>query len=104
MVRAVRWTEASAMDLVEAAEFISRDSPSYARNLVRDARAAAGSLRDLAERGHVVPESGDPTIREILVDRYRLLYRVEESNVFVLAFVHGARDLRALWSRRDPSR
>lgn len=87
-------------DLAEAAEFISRDSPFYASALVREARAAARSLRDFAERGRLVPEYGDRTIRELLVNSYRLIYRHTTDKVFILAFVHGARDLGTLLSRR----
>jgi toxin ParE1/3/4 len=47
-----------------------------------------------AERGRVVPELNDPAVRELLVGRYRLMYRVTASSVQVVAFVHGARDLR----------
>jgi len=44
----------------------------------------------------VVPEIGDPTIRELIIFRYkyRLLYRVVEHEVHILAFIHGARDLQ----------
>jgi hypothetical protein len=52
-------------------------------------------LATLSERGRVVPETNDPAIREVFVFRYRLMYRVEEMRVIVVAFVHGARDFGA---------
>lgn len=55
MARTVRWTAAAVEDLLEAAEFIARDSPFYAAALVREARAAALSLKRFADRGRVVP-------------------------------------------------
>lgn len=100
MARTVRWTESAAKDLDEAAHFIGRDSRFYAKALVREARAAARSLRTLADRGRVVPEFDAPDIRELFIRSYRLIYRVTASRVFILAFVHGARDLTALWRRR----
>ena len=93
MARALRWTEAAVDDLNEAAEFIARDSPFYARALARDVRDAARSLRRFAERGRVVPESDDPSIRELFVKHYRLIYQITPDHVVILAFVHGARDL-----------
>ena len=60
MARTVRWAEAATQDLAEAAEFSARDSRFYAMALVREARAAARSLRTLAERGRVVPEAHSP--------------------------------------------
>lgn len=40
----------------------------------------------------MVPELDDPAIREVFVFQYRLMYRVEETRVVVVAFLHGARD------------
>ena len=100
MARTVRWSEAAASDLEEAADFIARDSRYYAAALVRDARAAARSLRTLAERGRIVPEARSGNVREIPVKSYRLIYRVAPGEVTVLAFVYGARDLPTLWQNR----
>ena len=104
MARTVRWTETATQDLAEAAAFIGRDSRFYAAALVRETRAAAQSLRTFAERGRVVPEIDAPDIRELFIRSYRLLYQVTADRVFILAFVHGARDLTALWERRGGPR
>ncbi|HEX4494915.1 MAG TPA: type II toxin-antitoxin system RelE/ParE family toxin [Thermoanaerobaculia bacterium] len=101
MARTVRWTETATHDVEEAADFIARDSRYYAAALVRDARAVARSLRTLAERGRVVPEARSSNVREIPVKSYRLIYEVSPDRVSVLAFVHGSRDLPALWQRRE---
>lgn len=97
MARALKWTEAATRDLEEAAEFIARDSPFYAAALVREARTAARSLKPFAERGRVVPETRSPEIREVFVKSYRLIYRIAPDEIAIIAFVHGARDLRRLW-------
>ena len=92
----VRWTT-SAWDNVERqAAYIARDSPRYAAALLREARLAARSLRQFPNRGRIVPEEGNPAVRELFVfHSYRLLYEVFASDheIQVLAFVHGARDL-----------
>ena len=49
----------------------------------------------------MVPESDDPTIREVFVFRYRLMYKIHDDRVLIVAFVHGARDFAAL---RDTQR
>lgn len=97
--RTVRWTEAAWSDLEEVSDYIAKDSRYYAAGFVREVRDAARSLAYLAERGRVVPELGDPTIRELLVRRYRLIYRMTERTVYIIGFIHGARDLLALWER-----
>jgi len=100
VAQTVAWTEVATEDLNEVAEFIARDSVFYASAVVREARAAARSLRRFAERGRVVPEGGRPDIREIFVRDFRLIYHIVGRRVFVVAFIHGARDLAALWQRR----
>jgi plasmid stabilization system protein ParE len=80
--------------LYGAASYIARDSPGSALRVLDDAFAAARSLGRLALRGRIVPERRDPSIREIFVHRYRLMYRVKPESVEIIAFVHATRDLR----------
>ena len=100
MARTIRWTESAINDLEEVAEFIARDSRFYATTVVKEARKAARSLRVSAERGRVVPESNSSNIRELFLWKYRLIYKVTSHHVYILAFIHGARDLESLWKRR----
>ena len=39
--------------------------------------------------GRIVPELGDPSIRERFVYSFRLIYRIERRRVLILAIVHG---------------
>jgi hypothetical protein len=43
----------------------------------------------------MVPELNDPAVRELLVGRYRLMYKVTATSVQVIALVHGARDFHS---------
>lgn len=79
--------------LDEAVAYIARDSPPAAERLLIQALEVASSLDTSSERGRVVPELDEPTVRELFVQRYRLLYQVTPDEVQILAFVHGARDL-----------
>jgi hypothetical protein len=47
-----------------------------AEHLLIDALEAASSLDAFSERGQVVPELNQPSVRELFVQRYRLLYEV----------------------------
>jgi plasmid stabilization system protein ParE len=95
--REVIWTQRARDALDEAAAFVAEDSPEAAVNLVERALDAAESLSTLSERGRIVPELDDPTVREIFVYRYRLVYEVAPSQVTVLGFLHGARDFNRWW-------
>jgi plasmid stabilization system protein ParE len=101
MARQVVWTETAWSDLQRNADHIARDSPAYAAAFVRRVRDAARSLVELSQRGRIVPELGDPLVRELLLGSYRLIYEAREKRVYVLGLVHGARDLAALWSREQ---
>ena len=99
MAKTVTWTEAAWADLEGVAEYIAKDSRYYAATFVREVREAARSLKRFPERGAIVNELGDPAIRELYVRHYRLIYHVTQKKVSILGFVHGARDLTALWRK-----
>ncbi|MBM4044990.1 MAG: type II toxin-antitoxin system RelE/ParE family toxin [Planctomycetes bacterium] len=99
MAQEVKWTETAWGDLESVSDYIAQDSPYYAAAFVREVRDAARSLAHLAGRGRVVPEFGEPCVREIFVRKYRLIYHVGEQTVHIIGFIHGARDLLALWER-----
>jgi toxin ParE1/3/4 len=93
MARKVVWTEPAWEDLEAAANYIARDSKNYAATFVQGVKDAAASLAELAERGQVVPEFRDATIRELLVRPYRLIYKLLDDQIIILALVHGAQRL-----------
>ncbi|MCK4417672.1 MAG: type II toxin-antitoxin system RelE/ParE family toxin [Candidatus Latescibacteria bacterium] len=104
MAREVKWSEVAWSDLEEAADYIAKDSPHYAAAFVREARDAAHSLAYLAERGRIVPEFNNSNIRELFVGSYRVVYQVTEGVVYIIGFIHGARNLWALWEREGRPR
>ena len=96
--RRVVWSASAEAALDEILGHIAKTSTDgMARVLVR-ALDTAQSLDRFAERGRVVEEIGDPTLRELLVYDYRMLYRVHAERVVIEAFLHGARDF-ATWRR-----
>ena len=94
-VREVIWAE-SARDALDAViGCIAQDSQQAAGQVLDGALRAGASLATFAERGRVVPELNDPSIREVFVYKYRLQYEVGEARVLVVAFLHGARNFAA---------
>jgi len=87
----VAWTESAWQELEEAAEYIARDSPHFASALMHEAQLAAQSLKKSPQRGRVVPELRDASVREIFAKQYRLIYELGPNRVVVLSFLHGAR-------------
>ena len=91
--RRVVWTEQARQMPDDAVSYVARDSRPAAERLLIQALEAASSLNVHSERGRVVPEFDRSNVRQLLVQRYRLLYEVRPAEVYVLAFVHGARDM-----------
>jgi toxin ParE1/3/4 len=79
--------------LDDAVSYIAQASRPAAEGLLIQALEAASSLDVHSERGCLVLELDRPNVRQLLVQRYRLVYEVTPAEVQVLAFVHGARDL-----------
>ena len=79
------WTEPAVNDLRGIHEYIGQDSRFYAEQFVE--RLILASL------GRMVPEAGTESIRELLFQAYRIIYRLEQERVYILAGIHGSRDL-----------
>ncbi|MDH4316448.1 MAG: type II toxin-antitoxin system RelE/ParE family toxin [Gammaproteobacteria bacterium] len=75
---------------------MSRDSPAYTRAVVSKIRDTARKLKDFPNAGRIVPELDDEAIRERFVYSYRLIYRIQNNNVLIVAVVHGRRLLEPL--------
>lgn len=98
--RRIVWGESAQAALDEALTYISQTSIDGAVRVLTRALEVADSLSTLADRGRVVPEIGESTLRELFVYEYRLLYRVQEDRVVIRAFLHGARDF-SRWRREQ---
>jgi len=86
-------TPQSVSDLEGIVTFIAKDNPERARNFGYELIDRALSVASFPERGRVVPEIGDPAVREIIHGVYRIIYEIFPATgvVFVLRFWHGAR-------------
>lgn len=92
----VSWSPTALDDVDAIAEYINRDSPAYTRAVVNKLLDTARNLKTFANAGRIVPELGDEAIRERFVYSYRLIYRVQDSDVLIVAVVHGRRLLEPL--------
>lgn len=94
MVRKVRWSRSAQIDLREIFEYISESAPINAYRLSEKIRTAAETLETMPERGRVIPEFEERSLREIFVSKYRIMYKVLEKEIIIAAVVHMSRDLR----------
>lgn len=93
----VAWTQEAAQDLLGIVAYIAADSPENARRLLKKLRKRANTLESAPKRGRIVPELsrfGIRTFRELVIKPYRIVYRIAEDTVYVLAVLDSRRDLQ----------
>lgn len=89
----VIWTEPALIDLHEIIGYIARDSQVYAERFGLKVVQAPRRLRKFPCSGRIVPEFNDDTIRELIYGSYRIIYKIYESDCYVVAVIHGSRDI-----------
>jgi toxin ParE1/3/4 len=90
----LRWTQTARDDLRAIRAYISRDNPEAADRLVARIRQRARDGAAFPLSGPRIPDSSDEQVREFLVGRYRIIYRVG-STLDVLTVIEGHRLLRS---------
>ena len=90
----VHWTENAIQDLLGIKAFIAQDSSSRAEDWVVELYAAGENLSRLSSRGRIVPEFNQADLRELLIENYRLVYRVTSTSVEIITVFEGHRQLK----------
>jgi|SRR6266542_1209722 len=91
----IKWTNEALEQLIEIEEFISKDSPERAAVFVDQLIGhAEDSLPDNPRMGRSVPEIANPDIRELIFRKYRIVYRLTESDIEILSLFESHRLLR----------
>jgi plasmid stabilization system protein ParE len=83
-----------------AVEYIRKDSPESAKAFLRQVFEAVRSLSTFSERGRVIPDLNDPSVRQVLVGRYRVLYEVHPEAVWIIRVLHTSQDVLLALGRR----
>ncbi len=95
-MRKLIWTEPSLSDLQAIFDYISKDSEYYASIFVSEIIESAEKLIDFPKMGRIVPEYQQNDIREILIQRYRVIHQLEQNQILILTVIHGRRELTKL--------
>jgi toxin ParE1/3/4 len=86
-------SEDALSDLERIVSYIALHNPVAAERMGNQLLDAALSLRNLPERGRVVPEFRQPELREIILRAYRIIYRMNpaDKSLEIVRFWHAAR-------------
>ena len=78
----------------EIEEFIGTDSPKRAETFINYLIERGESISQNPQIGRTVPEIPNPDIREIVVKKYRIVYRIKKEKIEILTVFEGHRLLR----------
>ncbi len=91
----VIWTQPAKVDLKHIHDFIAEDSKHYAKKVAQEIKDKADTLNQPPDIGKMVPEIGNPDIKELGIYSYRIMYETTANDTYVLAVVHKRRDFKA---------
>lgn len=97
------WDEEAERDLDAIVDFIALEHPLNASRVLERLLKRAASLESQPLRGRRVPELlalGEDRYRELIEAPWRILYRVNAAQVFVIAVVDSRRDLQSWLAQR----
>ncbi len=83
------WSPLAVDRVFKIAEYIALDKPSAAADWVDTVFESVKRLRKFPRSGRVIPEIKLDEFREIILDNYRVIYRIEEKQVSILTVRSG---------------
>ena len=83
------WAPLAVERAAEIAEYISRDNPTAAKKWIDIVFSKVEQLKSFPESGRIVPEINSKDFRELIYGNYRIIYRVEKTQVSILTIRHG---------------
>ena len=99
----VSWTRTALHDLETMVDYIAMESPDTAGRILDRLERKASTLATQSARDRIVPELREIGVlhyRELVEKPWRIVYRIEASQVFVLAVLDSRRDLQTLLLER----
>jgi addiction module RelE/StbE family toxin len=99
----VVWSERAHADLVGIISYIAQDSPSNAKKILKTIKSKAAALYLSPQRGRIVPELHEQGIthyRELIINPWRLMYRITDNTVFVLSVLDARQNVEDILLNR----
>jgi len=85
----VHWTDNTVDHLVNIFEYISLNSPTYAKRMVDRITYPSMQISDQPYSGREVPEYQAEDVRELIKKPHRII--IKQDRVDVVAVIHGTR-------------
>ena len=89
----VIWAPLAEEQVADAFAYIAAERPAAALKWFEAVVSATESLSALPDQGRMVSEADRPSLREVLVQPYRVVYQRDADAVLILTVQHERRDL-----------
>ncbi len=99
----VFWTSIAKGDLRQIVDYISADNPATANEVMQLIRVQTQELQGFSARGRIVPElrfCGVLLYRELIVPPWRIIYRIDEGKIWVIAVIDSRRNVEDILLNR----
>lgn len=96
MVDKLVWTRKALCDLRDNFEYIDKDSHQYAVLTTEQILDKAKRIKSSPLSGKIVPEFQDAQLRELLFKSYRIIYKLDNSAVYIVRVYHSSRLLSSI--------
>jgi plasmid stabilization system protein ParE len=83
------WSPLAIDRASEIAEYIAQDKPSAAEKWINTVFSRVEQQKSSPEIGRVVPEIRNDRFREMIYGNYRIIYRIEKTQISILTIRHG---------------
>lgn len=92
----VKWSLPAKLHLKHIKDYIALDSEYYAKKVVNDIKDKSKLLKDFPRLGRIVPEINHEKFRELIIYSYRLVYKIVQKDIEILAIVHSKQDFKQI--------
>lgn len=91
MAHRIEWSPRAISHFEGICDHIAKDSKYYAVLFAKRIISIVKSIPQFPKSGRVVPEYNDENLREKLYENYRIVYRIKEGIIEIVAICHGSR-------------
>jgi toxin ParE1/3/4 len=93
MAYSIKWSPMAASHFEEICGYIAKDSRHYAVLFAKKIVSIIKTIPQFPKAGRIVPEYNDENLREKIYENYRIVYRIKDEIIEIVAIYHGARQL-----------
>ena len=84
----VRWSEHARSQIREIFEYIARDRPSTAEDLLDRFLERVELIAEFPDQGKLWGDGSRPDLRQVVFESHRIVYRVSSEEIAVLSVRH----------------